>query len=85
MAISGKVFLFKGKSFFNKGFEPFGPWARIRKVFLFKGFGAQKIFFIKGLRVLGPVRASILAFLAFLGRPKTSDPGKVFFIRVKVS
>ena len=75
-AISGKVFCLRVKVF-NQGSEPFGPVGQDPESFLFKGFWTQKSLFVKGLRVLGPVRASILALLAFLGRPRASNPGKV--------
>ena len=50
MAISGKVFFcLRVKVFLIRVLSHLGPWAGIRKVFLFKGLGAQKSFFVKGL------------------------------------
>ena len=49
-----KVILFKGKDHFDKGFfGNLGPAGPIRKVILFKGFGAQKSYFVKGFRAPG--------------------------------
>ena len=85
MAISGKVFRLRVKVLLIRVLSHLGPWARIRKVFLFKGFGAQKSFFVKGLRVLRPLRVSALAFWGFQGRPRAPKWEKFFCLRVKVS
>ena len=53
MAISGKVFCLRVKVFLIRVLSHLGPWARIWKVFLFKGFGAQKSFFVKGFGAPG--------------------------------
>ena len=42
---SPEVLLFKGLSFFNKGFGPFGPFSQDPEGFLFKGFGGGSEFF----------------------------------------
>ena len=49
MAISGKVFDLRVKVFLIRGLSHLGPWARIWKAFLFKGFGAQKGFLLRFL------------------------------------